>query len=58
MPTVAPTPEASQSVGSFVDRCYEVALNRKVDDSGFDYWLDALNNGEICGAQAGYGIQA
>ena len=56
IPTVAPTPEASKSVGSFVDRCYSVALGRKADEEGYNYWLEALNNGEICGAQAGFGF--
>ncbi|MCQ2533772.1 MAG: DUF4214 domain-containing protein [Clostridia bacterium] len=56
IPTAAPTAEASKSVGSFVDRCYSVALGREADEGGYNYWLDALNNGEICGAQAGYGF--
>ncbi|MCQ2533799.1 MAG: DUF4214 domain-containing protein [Clostridia bacterium] len=56
IPTVVPTTAPEQSVGSFVDRCYEVALGREADDAGFEYWLDALNSGKICGAQAGYGF--
>ena len=56
IPTVVPTVVPAQSVGSFVDRCYSVALGRDADEGGYNYWLDALNNGEICGAQAGYGF--
>ncbi len=54
--TPAPTKAPELDVGDFVDRCYEVALGRDADDEGFDYWTDALTNGQACGAQVGYGF--
>ena len=56
IPTAVPTTPASQSVASFVERCYSVALGRSADEAGYNYWLDCLNDGFICGAQAGYGF--
>ncbi len=52
-PTLAP---AELSVGDFINRCYEVALGREADEAGYNYWWDALNNGQACGAQVGYGF--
>ena len=49
-----PTPE--YNVGSFINRCYEVALGRSADASGYNYWVENLNNGQACGAQVGYGF--
>ncbi len=45
-----------KGVGDFVDRCYEIALGREADKDGYDYWVESLNGGKICGAQAGYGF--
>lgn len=45
-----------KGVGDFVDRCYEIALGREADEVGFNYWVESLNGGKICGAQAGYGF--
>ncbi len=56
-PTPTPTPVAHElNVGDFINRCYEVALGRKADESGYNYWVDSLNNGEACGAQVGFGF--
>ncbi|MCQ2533350.1 MAG: DUF4214 domain-containing protein [Clostridia bacterium] len=55
-PKVIQTPEKINDVGDFVERCYKVAFNRKSDNAGYTYWCSALNNGEICGAQVGYGF--
>lgn len=54
IPTPIPTPE--YNVGSFINRCYEVALGRSADASGYNYWVENLNNGQACGAQVGYGF--
>ena len=56
IPTVVPTKEPEQSAGSFVDRCYSVALGREADGEGYNYWLESLNGGAACGAQLGYGF--
>ena len=55
-PEVIQTPEKTKDIGDFVERCYKVAFNRKSDNAGYAYWCGALNNGEICGAQVGYGF--
>lgn len=40
----------------FVDRCYEVALGRKADDEGYEYWKNMLLSGKECAAQVVYGF--
>ncbi|MCQ2481934.1 MAG: leucine-rich repeat protein [Clostridia bacterium] len=57
-PSVEPTPTAvpELNVGDFINRCYEVALGREADEAGLNYWVDGLNNGELCGAQVGFGF--
>lgn len=49
-------PEAELNVSDFVTRCYQVALSRTPDSEGYTYWCDNLNNGQVCGAQVGYGF--
>lgn len=56
IPTAIPTSVPKLSVGDFVSRCYTVALGREAEAAGYKYWCDALNNGEACGAQVGYGF--
>ncbi len=57
-PTNEPTPTQAPelNVGDFINRCYEVALGREADEAGYNYWVDGLNNGELCGAQVGFGF--
>ncbi|MCQ2534311.1 MAG: DUF4214 domain-containing protein [Clostridia bacterium] len=43
-------------VGDFVERCYQVCLDRNSEQEGKTYWVDKLNNGDACGAQVGYGF--
>ena len=41
-------------VGAFVTRCYQVALDRQPDTSGYNHWVDYLKNGKSCGAHVAY----
>lgn len=36
----------ANGVDDFVTRCYEVALDREPDKTGFDYWCSELNQGK------------
>lgn len=50
------TTEEEDGVGAFVTRCYEVALSRQPDPSGYEAWTSRLKNGKACGAHVAFGF--
>lgn len=48
--------ESSGGVRGFVQRLYQVVLNREPDASGWDFWEQKLISGESSGAEAAYGF--
>lgn len=49
VPFVSIKANAATGIDDFVNRCYSVALGRQADPGGFDYWTNALQNGERVG---------
>ena len=47
-------PSPSKSVGDFVTRCYEVALGRSPDATGFNNYMNNLIAGKACGGQVAH----
>ena len=47
-------PSPAKSVGDFVTRCYEVALGRNPDTTGYNNYLNNLNAGKACGGQVAH----
>ena len=47
-------PSPAKSVGDFVTRCYEVALGRSPDTTGYNNYLNNLNAGKACGGQVAH----
>lgn len=47
---------ASSGLEDFVTRCYEIALGRSPDISGFERWVNELESGNACGVSVAYGF--
>ena len=47
-------PSPAKSVGDFVTRCYEVALGRNPDTTGYNNYLNNLTAGKACGGQVAH----
>ena len=47
---------AEGTIGDFVNRCYQVALDREADEAGYTDWTNQLNNGQSDGAFVAFGF--
>ncbi len=47
---------AESGVAGFVQRCYQVTLNREPDEAGYADWTGKLTNGEMDGATVAFGF--
>ncbi len=47
---------AEGGVAGFVQRCYQVTLNREPDEAGYADWIGKLTNGEMDGATVAFGF--
>ncbi len=56
VPSVTAQAAETSGVGGFVNRCYQVTLNRDADSTGYEDWTSQLVNGKSDGANIAFGF--
>ncbi|MCR5719708.1 MAG: DUF4214 domain-containing protein, partial [Lachnospiraceae bacterium] len=49
VPTTEPSSSPEEKIRAYVDRLYRLCMDREADEEGFNFWINALKNGDYNG---------